>query len=275
MAGAVLVTGASTGIGEAVARRLDRRGFRVFAGVRREADGARLRQGASERMSPVLIDVTEADAIAAALTFVREATGDAGLQGLVNNAGIAVAAPLEFLPPEALRRQLEINVVGAHAVTQAFLPLIRQGQGRIVNIGSISGRVAFKFLGPYCASKFALEALTTALRMELKPWQIPVAIIEPGAVATPIWSKSAQSADAITQDFPAEAMDRYGRAMEAMRRYALRAGETGIPAETVAAAVEHALIAKRPRLRYVLGRGARLGEWVRLLPERLRDRMIG
>src|SRR5436190_20383212 len=188
--GSVVITGASTGIGKTCALRLDRLGFQVFAGVRRTEDGETLKRQASQRLTPITIDVTDSGSIAAAASMVATAVGDAGLQGLVNNAGIAVACPLEFLPISLLSQQLEVNVTGQIDVTQVFLPLLRAGNGRIVNMGSISGRMAYPLLGPYCASKFALEALTASLRMELRPWHIPVSIIEPGAIATPIWSKA-------------------------------------------------------------------------------------
>ena len=177
--GAVVITGASTGIGRASALDLDSRGFRVFAGVRKDEDAERLR---SERPSiePLRIDVTDADSIAAARDRVTEAVDGAGLAGLVNNAGIAVPGPLEHLPIDEIRRQLEVNLIGQIAVTQAFLPLLRTARGRIVNIGSIGGRVALPLLGPYAGSKHAMEGITDSLRRELRPWGIEVSIVRPG-----------------------------------------------------------------------------------------------
>ncbi|HVF10558.1 MAG TPA: SDR family NAD(P)-dependent oxidoreductase, partial [Abditibacteriaceae bacterium] len=180
---AVLVTGASTGIGAACALHLDEIGFQVFAGVRQAAAGLELRDKAANRLTPLMLDITSTASIAEAVGTIQAATGGV-LHGLVNNAGIVVAGPLEYVPVEEVRRQLEINVVGQVAVTQGVLPLLRAGRGRIVNIGSISGRSALPFMGPYSASKFALEAITDALRVALRPWQIRVSIIEPGAVAT-------------------------------------------------------------------------------------------
>ncbi|PYR57414.1 MAG: short-chain dehydrogenase/reductase, partial [Acidobacteria bacterium] len=168
----VLITGSSTGIGEACARRLDAAGWRVFAGVRREEDGQRLRAGMSSRLTPVLLEVTDAASMARAARTIGVEGADAGLDGLVNNAGIAVAGPLEYLPIADFRRQLEVNVVGPLAVTQALLPAIRARRGRIVLMGSIAGRMTVPFLGPYSASKFALEAMADALRVELQPWDI-------------------------------------------------------------------------------------------------------
>src|SRR5258708_33075802 len=171
----VVVTGAARGIGAAVVRRLAGDGFRVIAGVRRADDADTLRGELGERVVPVLLDITDRDALAAAADLVRAEVGDRGLAGLVNNAGIAVAAPLEFLPTADLRRQLEVNVVGQHAVTRALLPLLRRERGRIVFVGSIGGRIAAPMTGPYHASKVALRALTDSLRPQLPPSRIDVA----------------------------------------------------------------------------------------------------
>ena len=278
--GAVVVTGASTGIGEACAFRLDRLGFRVFAGVRREADGSALKRKASERLVPVLIDVTDAASIATAARTVGAAVGGAGLSGLVNNAGIVVVGPLEFLPVSELRRQLEVNVIGQIAVIQAFFPLLRKGHGRIVNMGSLSGKWATPFLGPYSASKFAMEALTDSLRMELRPWGIWVSIIEPGNVATPIWEKTKVVGAAIEAKLPQQAHALYRPDFAAVHKAADKLTGAGIPADVVARAVTHALTSKRPKSRYVVGRDARIRVTLaRLLPDRMRDaltvRLVG
>lgn len=256
--GGVLITGASTGIGEACALHLDSLGFRVFAGVRRAADGERLRGGASERLTPVTVEITDPVSIGAAAQAVAEATGDAGLAGLVNNAGVAVSGPVEFIPVDELRRQLEVNVVGQVAVTQAFLPLIRRGSGRIVNMSSIGGRVALPLLGPYAASKFALEALSDSLRRELRPWGIEVSLIEPGGITTPIWAKSGAAADELLGRMPPQVEELYGKLIERIRKEATRFGETGLPPLAVAKAVAHALTARRPKTRYLIGREAKL-----------------
>ena len=272
---AVVVTGASTGIGEACALHLDKLGLRVFAGVRKEADGERLKQQASGRLSPVLLDVTDEASIASAAETVGAAIGDAGLAGLVNNAGISVSGPLEFLPLDDLRRQLEVNVIGQIAVTQAFLPLLRRGDGRIVNIGSSSGRMATPFLGPYCASKFAMEALTDSLRMELRPWGIPVSIVEPGSIATPIWEKALAEADELEKKLPQRARDLYEPSIAAMRGAAVKLAQAGSPADEVAKRVAHALTAKRPKTRYLVGRNALVeAALARLVPDRVRDGLI-
>ncbi|NJN99293.1 MAG: SDR family oxidoreductase [Anaerolineales bacterium] len=270
-----VITGASTGIGAACALYLDRLGWRVFAGVRKPADGDALRQQASDRLTPLLLDVTDSAAIAAAAAAVTAAVGETGLTGLVNNAGIAQGGPLEFLPMADLRRQFEINVIGQIAVTQAFLPLLRQGRGRVVNMGSVSGRVAMPFMGPYAASKFALEALTDSLRVELRPWGIHVAIIEPGPIATPIWQKSLATADELSHALPPAGQTLYGAAIARARQRLVSASQAGSPAEAVARVVAHALTAQRPQTRYPLGRGVRLAIlFARFTPDRLRDWLI-
>jgi NAD(P)-dependent dehydrogenase (short-subunit alcohol dehydrogenase family) len=256
----VVVTGASSGIGEAVARRLLRGGWRVVAGVRREGD-------APDGTEEVLLDVTEEEHLGAAAAGVDE------LHGLVNNAGIAVAAPLEVIPLDELRRQLEVNVVGQVAVTQAFLPAIRRARGRIVFVGSIAGRSSLPFLGPYAASKHALEAIGDALRVELGPWAIHVSIVEPGTIETPIWRKGAETAEAIRARAPAEALALYRKRLDAFRRSAASAGRRGESPDSVARVVEHALTAERPKTRYLVGRDAKIRAAIERLPDRLRDRV--
>ncbi|HXH07354.1 MAG TPA: SDR family oxidoreductase [Vicinamibacterales bacterium] len=270
----VVVTGASSGIGFACAQRLDQAGFRVFGGVRREADGDRLRAATGGRAVPLRLDITDADQIAAAARTVDDVCGEAGLAGLVNNAGIAIAGPLECLPIDDLRRQLEVNVIGQVAVTQALLPALRRGRGRIVNMGSIAGRFSAPFLGPYSASKFALEAITDALRLELRPWGLAVVIVEPGDVATPIWEKGQQYGRELEARLP-EAVGRYEPFAARVRRYAAARGRSGAPPDLVARVVLRALTARRPRPRYLVGRDAQvraiLARW---LPDRARDWLV-
>lgn len=269
-----VVTGASTGIGLATALRLDKAGWRVYAGVRKDADAERLKSQASGRLTPLKLDVTDQAQIDAAARQVGAAVGEAGLQGLVNNAGISVNGPLEFLTPDDLRKQLEVNVVGQMAMVQAFMPQIRRGNGRIVNIGSIAGKMATPFLGPYTASKHAMEALSDALRQELRPWNIPVSLVEPGSIATEIWDKGQSDADEFEKNAPEEAMQLYGRQFTALRDAARKFGDAGIPADRVAKVVEHALTSSRPRTRYVVGFDASIQSIVRRLPDRLRDRLV-
>jgi NAD(P)-dependent dehydrogenase (short-subunit alcohol dehydrogenase family) len=270
-----LVTGASTGIGRATALRLDRAGFTVFAGVRRLADAKTLAAEASEQLVPVLLDVTNDAQIADAATLIGERVSDSGLDALVNNAGIAAAAPLEFVPIDELRHQLEVNVVGQIAVTQAVLPLLRAARGRIVNVTSIGGLVAGPMLGPYHASKFALEALTHTLRNELAPWGIEAIAIEPGQIATPIWGTASDLADRMLESMPPAAVELYGRGMAGARKAARNAAENGLDPDEVAKVIERALTAKRPRTRYTVGTDARLGaSIIARLPDRTRDRLL-
>ncbi|GDY30469.1 SDR family oxidoreductase [Gandjariella thermophila] len=270
----VVVTGASKGIGAATVRRLAGRGVRVIAGVRREEDGAALKEQLADRVLPVQLDVTDQDAIAAAAEVVRAEVAERGLNGLVNNAGIAVAAPVEFLPPGELRHQLEVNVIGQIAVTQALVPLLRAARGRIVNVGSIGDRIASPMLGAYTASKFALAALTDTMRMELSRWGIEVSLIEPGAVATPIWGTSVAAADRLLEAAPESIHELYGGQVAAARASARRNDTAGIPPDEVARVIEHALTARRPRTRYLVGRDARIASVVARLPDRLRDRLV-
>ena len=270
-----MITGASTGIGAACALHLDRLGWRVFAGVRKQADAETLKAQGSPRLTPISLEITDTVSISTAASAVAGAVGQAGLAGLVNNAGIVVPGPIEFLPLPDLRRQLEINVVGQVAVTQAFLPLIRAGRGRIVNMGSIQGRMATPFAGAYAASKFALEALTDALRLELAPWGISVSIVEPSAVATPIWEKSAKTAEAMLGSVQPEALVLYAEAIQAVKRTAADAAKRAVDPVEVARVVEHALTAARPRTRYVVGREAKFRAAMALLvPDRVRDNLV-
>lgn len=264
-----LITGASSGIGEACALRLARAGWYVYAGVRTGGDGDRLKQAGAGRIEPVRIDVTDAASIAAAAEWL----GSSPLHGLVNNAGIALAMPLEFLPLDELRRQLEVNVVGQVAVTQAFLPQLREAKGRIVFVGSVAGRSALPFLGAYAASKHALEAVADALRIELRPFGIDVSIVEPGTIATPIWRKGAELFQQLADGIQRPLVELYGPRMEAFRDAAAAAGRRGEAADRVAAVVESALTASRPKARYLVGRDAKRRALVERLPARWRDRV--
>jgi NAD(P)-dependent dehydrogenase (short-subunit alcohol dehydrogenase family) len=255
-----LVTGASSGIGQACAVQLVSSGWRVLAGVRRAGE-------APDGTEEVLLDVTAADQIRAAAELVDQ------LDGLVNNAGIAISAPVEFVPPEELRHQLEVNLVGQVAVTQAFLPALRRAKGRIVFMGSIAGRSALPFLSPYAASKHALEAVADSLRLELRPFGIHVSIVEPGSIKTPIWARSAQRADELVAASDGKLGDLYGERIAAFRKIALERGAAGAPAEKVAKVVLAALTDERPHTRYLIGRDARLRAGFERLPDRLRDRI--
>ena len=268
-----LVTGASTGIGRACVDRLVAAGWRLYASVRQSAHAAALTAAHGDRVIPLVFDLTDLAAIETAGARIRAERGEGGLQGVVNNAGIAVAGPLEFLPPAELRHQLEVNVVGQVAVAQSVLPALRTGRGRIILMGSISGRSAMPFTGAYAASKFALEAIADSWRIELAPWQLPVVMVEPGVIATPIWETAARHATRVLDALPPQLQEYYGRALEAMRRRAAR-GMGGLPPTAVAEVVERALTARRPRARYVVGRDAKTRVWLQRLPTRLRDRLV-
>ncbi len=255
MAGGVLVTGASSGIGRATALDLARRGFRVFAGVRKVEDAEALR---GEGLAPVTLDVTDADAIARVRDEVGAALGSEPLAGVVNNAGIGVGGPLETLDLDDLRRQLEINTIAPLAVTQAFLPRLRDARGRVVNMSSVGGRVGQPFLGPYSASKFALEGLSDAMRRELRQWGIHVALIEPGNIKTRIWEKGASQVDELRAKATPEELELYGHNIDRMEKVVGFADRHGAPPEKVAKAVAHALTSDRPRARYLVGADARM-----------------
>lgn len=265
----VIVSGASTGIGEATVTMLAQRGFIAFAGVRNEADATRL-SAAHQNIRPLLFDVTDESAMRVA--FETIAQSGIGLQGIVSNAGIAVGGPLEYLPTELLRRQFEINVLGAMALVRLGLPQLRPG-GRIIFVGSIAGRLAIPLTAPYSASKFALRALSDALRMELAPAGIGVTLIEPGAVKTPIWQKGRESRDRLAQLLGANARPYYYPALRAVMKEIDVAERSGIPAERVAEAILDALTSSKPRTRYLLG-SAKPASVVAMLPMRIRDAIL-
>lgn len=263
-----MVTGASSGIGRACALRMQAVGWRVFAGVRNRDDAASLQAEASDRLTPILLDVADADSIQRARATVEKEFGGTGLSGLVNNAGIAYGGPVEFLELDELRRVFEVNFFGVVAMTQAFLPALRAVRGRVVNVSSNSGLVAAPFLSPYTTSKWALEALSDALRVELDPWKMRVVVIEPGAINTPLWNKGKDTVHLMRERFPREALALYGettRALEAGLR------PHGITPDRVARAVEHALTSRRPRTRYTVGLDAGLTRLVARLPDGWRD----
>jgi NAD(P)-dependent dehydrogenase (short-subunit alcohol dehydrogenase family) len=272
--GAVVITGASTGIGRACALLLDQYGFQVFAGVRKEQDGQSLQSAASERLTPLLIDVTDASSIAQAAARVQESVGEAGLAGLVNNAGIGVSGPVEYLTLADLRMQFDVNVFGQIAVTQRFLPLLRQARGRIVNIGSIGDRITLPFGGALCASKSALASLNDALRMELRPWGLHVCLVEPATITTPAADKVQAASEALIEQLPREGAQQYASIFRTFTRRVVEREADGSPPEVVAAQVLRALTAARPKTRYLVGKNAtRLSLLAWLMPERLLDQL--
>ncbi len=269
---AVLVTGASTGIGYATALRLVRSGFIVFSGVRRERDAQTLMREGGPSITPLVLDVTDAVSIANAAQTIA-ARADAKLLGLVNNAGIALAGPLELLPLDELRRQFEVNFFGALALVQAFAPSLRATRGRIVNVSSIGGKLASPFLGGYAASKFALEAASDALRVELGAFGVHVAVVEPGAVKTPLWERGAGLSLRSLETVDPARRAAYDETIRQIVRLSQRAANRGMPPERVAEAIEHALLSVKPQARYLLGAGAHVQLAIARMPEVLRDRL--
>ncbi len=268
----ILVTGASSGIGEATTLHLAERGMRVFAGVRDPSDGASLQTRASRRESvqPLVFDVRDQAAIRAAMDQVSSIVGDEGLSGLVNDAGEGFPGPLEVIDLDQLREQLDVNVVGQVALTQAALPLLRQGHGRIVFVGSIGGKVAVQFAGPYHASKFAIEAIGDCWRQELQPDGISVSIIEPGPISTGIWSKAEQRIDDVLTRSPQ--VDRYRDRLLTLRSTLKSADEKGGSPQDVAKVIEKALTASSPSTRYPVGAQAKLASAVKpWVPDKLYD----
>ena len=270
----VVVTGSSTGIGWGAAKVLIQNGFRVFGSVRKQADGERLQKEFGANFVPLLFDVTDAAAVQTGADKVAAALGGETLAGLVNNAGIAVAGPLLYLKIDEFRQQLEVNVTGQVIVTQAFAPLLgadrsRKGDpGRIVMITSVGGKNANPFMGPYCASKFAMEGLSESLRRELMLFGIDVIVVAPGAVATPIWDK-AEEVD-VTQ----YANTPYMTQLQKIRTYMLTRGPKGLKPEKLGEAIHHALTTSNPKVRYTVSPDGFQDTLVNILPKRMVDRMI-
>lgn len=272
----MLVTGSSTGIGRACVLHLEQTGWRVFAGVRKRSDADALNAVSSPRVIPVTIDVTDATSIAEAAETVSAVVNGSGLHGLVNNAGISVQGPLEYLPPDELRRQIDVNVIGQLAVTQTMMPLIRAARGRIVMMSSISGRtMSLPLIAPYSASKTALEGLTEALRYELMSDGIHVALIEPGSIATPIWSKGDATVGPTLQALTQDGRRRYSAMIHRAQSLASKQARRGLPADRVARKVERALTSPRPRLRYLVGVDAHVRAYAEpLMPQQLKDLLV-
>jgi NAD(P)-dependent dehydrogenase (short-subunit alcohol dehydrogenase family) len=270
MSGTVLITGTSSGIGRASAQALVDRGYRVIAGVRKESDGEELRALAPDLVEPVILDVTDLDAIAA----LPERVGE--IDGLVNNAGLSLAGPLEHLPIEDVKYQLDVMLLAPFALTKAFIPALRRSRGRVVMIGSIGGRTTIPFIGPYNAAKHGIDGLAGSLRQELEPFGVRVALIEPGATKTRIWEKGIESGDKLRDTLPPEGERDYGERITRMRKAAEDSDRRGVPPEKVAKAVVHALTADKPKARYVVGPDARVQALLHTaLPDRALDRVLG
>jgi NAD(P)-dependent dehydrogenase (short-subunit alcohol dehydrogenase family) len=274
--GAVVVTGASTGIGRATALLLDEKGYRVFAGVRKEADAKSLAEEGSDNLTPVTIDVTKESSIKSAKDEVERAVGTDGLVGLVNNAGVGDGGPVETMDLDVLRNVLEVNLVGQVAVTQAFLPLIRQVPGTIVFIASIGGRIASPFMSPYNTSKFAIEALGESLRQELAPWAIDVVVVEPGSIDTPIWKKGAETIDDQFAKLSPTAKRLYSKQLKRMDEVLTETASRGISPETVAKVIHEGIRSEKPKHRYLVGKDAKIAARLKgSLPDRTFTKLIG
>lgn len=273
--GAVVITGASTGVGRATALLLDKEGYRVFAGVRKEKDAESLKLVASGNLTPIIIDVTQSEQIRNAAKLVSQTIGNEGLIGLVNNAGILIDGPMEYIELDELRWQFEVNVIGQIAVTQAFLPAIRKAKGRIINIGSVSGKVSSPFFSALCASKFAMEAFTDALRMELNPWGIEVILVEPGAIASAAPDKVEESLSKKLTTMPPEAKTMYGDIYKFCIEQLIESNRKGMLCEQVASIIQKALEARKPKTRYFVSKEQAFLHFVltasKFLPDRVCD----
>jgi NAD(P)-dependent dehydrogenase (short-subunit alcohol dehydrogenase family) len=266
----VLVTGAGRGIGKSIVEHLAARGWDVVAGVRNERDAAAVAALNPQRISSVILDVTDAGHIAA----LDESLPDT-LDAVVNNAGIAVGGVMETLSPDDWRKQLEINVIGQLAVTQAVLPRLRKSRGRIVFISSVSGKIVMPLVGAYSASKFALEAAADALRMELSPWGIRVALVEPGNTDTDMWRTADAMVEELEAGLTAEHHGLYAKHIAGFKKTIPMAQKIAVPAEKVSAVVEEALTSRRPRARYIVGVGPKLQVAVLTrLPTKVRDSVL-
>ena len=267
----VVVTGTSTGIGAATARHLAENGFHVFAGVRNAADGEAVKAQAPDAVTPLILDVTDESAISAAAETVAGIVGDRGLAGLVNNAGIAKPAPIELQPIADFREQLEVNLFGPVAMVQAFLPLIRRGGGRIVNVGSVGGMLVLPLNGAYSASKFGIRAITDALRLELRQWKIHVSLIEVAPVETAIFGKTYAELDALEQKLGKTGYGLYEKQIAAVRKSTEKAAASADPPLAIAKAIAHALTSDKPKTKYLAGHGGREIAVAAALPDRARD----
>jgi NAD(P)-dependent dehydrogenase (short-subunit alcohol dehydrogenase family) len=270
--GAVIITGASSGIGKATALYLDQLGFSVFATVRNERDSQALCSEASGRIIPLLMDVTDQNTIDRAKEHVSRVVGNAGLAGLVNNAGVGFLSPLEFVPLDELRWLFEVNFFGLLAVTQAFLPLLRQRRGRIVNISSTASIFVAPFHGPYSTSKLGVNSLSDALRLELKSHGVQVSVVVCGSIKTPMWEKGSNLTDRVSKSFPPQALDIYGEHYHRLQDYFFKLGKVGVPPEAVAKEIGHALTARHTKNTYYVGSDAKFYNVAsKLLYGRLRD----
>lgn len=275
----ILITGASTGIGRAIALDLASRGDQVIGTVRKQEDADALLAATPEgslAIRSLILDVTDGTSVLRAAAELEEQLQGQGLHGLVNNAGVAIAAPLEYIPIEDFQLQMEINLTGLLRTTQAFLPLVKRERGRVINISSIAGRLAFPLAGPYHSSKHALEGLSDVMRLEFRRYGVEVVVIQPGAIRTPIWDTAAKKASEIGEKLSRQARKDYGKLLHQVGKASAKAGEEGEDAQLCADVVRTALNAPRPRTRYIVGRNAKIGMFLRrILSDRRMDKIVG
>lgn len=267
----ILITGSSTGIGRSCALYLESKGFQVFAGVRKKKDGEALVKASTGNLIPVIIDVTDEKSVSDAVKVISKATGGE-LYGLMNNAGISSGGPVEILPVSFIRQVIETNLIGVFTVTQSFLPLLRKGKGRIVNTGSISGITALPGMSSYSATKFAVEAISESMRLELRPFGIKVSVIEPGMVETEIWRKGSETMAGIVSKTKPEILQLYKPLSRGFKKNT--SGNRYLKPEAVAGYVYHAFTAAKPKRHYIIGKDAKMLAFIELLPEALRDWLI-
>lgn len=271
--GAIVITGASTGMGEHCAVELAKQGYRVFAGVRKAADGEALKKQAPT-LEPIIIDVVNEAQVREAAKAVEQALGGRPLLALWNNAGISVNGPLEFMPLNDLRRQLDVNVIGQVAATQAFLPMLRQAKGRILITGSIGGFFTTPMLTPYCMSKYAMEAMADGLRRELRPHGVHVVLLQPGGIKSKIWEKGIGESEVFIQNAPPAMMENYGWLINALRKVAPQMEKRAHPPQEVLTCVVHALESPRPKTRYRMGANSTAQKIIASLPDRVQDKLV-
>lgn len=266
----VLVTGAGRGIGKAIVEHLAATGWDVIAGVRSQSDGAAVTELNPQRISAVILDVTNAEHLAALPAALPQR-----LDAVVNNAGIVVAGPIETLSPDDWRKQLDVNVIGQFAVTRSVLPKLRASRGRAIFISSVNGRLSSPLLGAYAASKFALEAAADALRIELRPWRVRVAVVEPAQTDTDMWRTADDMVVELETLMSAEYRALYDKHIAGMKRFIPMSKKMAVPTSNVVAVVEEALTARRPRARYLVGLGSKFQVSIMTsIPAALRDRII-
>ncbi len=276
--GSVVIIGASSGIGQACAVYLDRLGFQVFASVLTEAEAKTLQEKTSSRLTPLILDITNEQLITAAVETVTNAVGERGIIGLINNAGIASIGPLEISPLEDIRKQLEVNVIGLIAVTQRFIPLLRQSRGRLLNIGSICGFMPSPFYGVYPASKYALESISDLFRFELRPWGIDVSLIQLGPVESPLFEKIGKQVEDLETNLAPEKRNLYSDFFDMMHRWRDNNFQDGLPklsTEAAARKIVYALTTSQPKSRYFVAKtSVKIWSIIRFLPDKILDAIL-